>query len=55
MSWKAAKRFNRVMPNLANLSIICLGRINAEQKVEIDAFIAIYASQGKLASCTQNI
>ena len=53
MSWEAAMRLNRVMPNLANLSIICLNTIDAEQKVEIDAFIAIYASQGKHASCSQ--
>ena len=53
MTWVTAQRFNRVLPNLHSLNISCIGLVSADDKVEIDSFIALYDSQGKRATCTQ--
>jgi len=53
LTWSAANRFEKAMPNLESLDLYCSDRIFPEQRIEIDSFINRYASQGKRASCQQ--
>mmetsp|Transcript_41751 Transcript_41751/g.54998 ORF Transcript_41751/g.54998 Transcript_41751/m.54998 type:complete len:113 (+) Transcript_41751:998-1336(+) len=44
MTWPTGLRFNKVMPSLTQFHIQCLGAVTADDKAEIDTFIAMYDS-----------
>ena len=53
MTWTSAYRLEKSLPKLESLDIYCLGIVRADDRVEIDAFLAHFAAKGKRASCQQ--
>jgi len=43
------------MPQLESLDLYCLSFVYPEDRIQINSFIARYASLGKRATCTQFI